>query len=154
MHWLIVLVTATDTSLGIILAEGLQSVSSLKKKKMEVAAGRVLGSWDMQADLLLKLQVVFKQGKLKEHLLVFECRTPQWSEGSWRVTEARLDHFISSSCALDAHCRVSGAGQGAERSWGCSCCSVCSSAEIQDTNAAQGCSPRNCLRLKSCLRRV
>lgn len=79
---MIVLFTAIDKSLEIISAEGLQSVSSLKKKKkMGVAAGSVLGGWEMQIDLL-KLQVVLKQGKLKEHLLVFKCRTPQWSERS------------------------------------------------------------------------
>lgn len=42
---------------------------------MEVAAGRVLGSCEMQTDLLLKVQIVFKQGKLGEHLLVFKSKT-------------------------------------------------------------------------------
>lgn len=43
---------------------------------MEVAAGRVLGSCEMQTDLLLKVQIiVFKQGKLEEHLLVFKSKT-------------------------------------------------------------------------------
>lgn len=74
MHWLIVLFAATDTKLGIISAEGLQSVSSFKKK-MEVAAGRVLGGCELQTDLLLKVQIVFKQGKLEEHLLVFKSKT-------------------------------------------------------------------------------
>lgn len=42
---------------------------------MEVAAARVLGSCEMQTDLLLKVQIVFKQGKLEEHLLVFKSKT-------------------------------------------------------------------------------